>query len=49
MSWMTFKKVDSHIALVSKGLHQASEEGGFWQTAINKVVFDSVLQLHVRC
>lgn len=25
---MTLKKVNSRIALVSKGLHQASEEGG---------------------
>lgn len=44
---MALKKVNSYIALVSGGLRQASEEGGFWQPAINEVVFGSVLHLHV--
>lgn len=47
MSWMTLEKVNSHTALVSKELHQASAEGGFWQP--NEVVLGSVLHLHVRC
>lgn len=36
---MILKKVNSHIALASKGLHQASKEGDFWQPDINKVGF----------
>lgn len=46
MSLITLRKVNSHLTLVSKGLHQASEEGVFWQPAINEVVFGSVLHLH---